>query len=87
MIDLVNGYVCHNCSDVELAKRNIDPAHPKDGSAGVDKPKAPSNIDRNQAVTFGGMLAQTAADTGLGQDPMQPGSIATRAGNALNIAV
>ena len=85
MIDLVNGYVCHNCSDVELAKRNIDPAHPKDGPAGVDKPKAPSNVDRNQAVTFGGTLAQTA--TGFGQDPMQATPTATRAGNALNIAV
>jgi hypothetical protein len=26
---LVNGYVCRNCADVELAKRGIDPAHPQ----------------------------------------------------------
>ncbi|MEZ4225716.1 MAG: hypothetical protein R3B13_32490 [Polyangiaceae bacterium] len=25
---LVNGYMCRNCADVELAKRGIDPAHP-----------------------------------------------------------
>lgn len=24
----VNGYACNNCSDVALAKQNIDPAHP-----------------------------------------------------------
>jgi len=26
---LVNGYVCRNCADVELAKRGLDPAHPQ----------------------------------------------------------
>ncbi len=26
---LVNGYYCRNCADVELAKRGMDPAHPK----------------------------------------------------------
>jgi hypothetical protein len=25
----VNGYLCRDCADVELAKRGIDPAHPK----------------------------------------------------------
>jgi len=32
---LVNGYVCRNCTDEELAKRGIDPAHPKDGPKGA----------------------------------------------------
>jgi len=29
-MQIVNGYVCRDCADVALAKRNIDPAHPKD---------------------------------------------------------
>jgi hypothetical protein len=30
---LVNGYVCRNCTDEELAKRGVDPLHPKSGNA------------------------------------------------------
>jgi hypothetical protein len=33
-MELVNGYYCRNCSDVELAKKNIDPAHPKQELSG-----------------------------------------------------
>lgn len=32
MISMVNGYVCRDCSDEVLAKRGIDPLHPKDGA-------------------------------------------------------
>jgi hypothetical protein len=28
-MNIVNGYFCRNCADVELAKRGIDPAHPQ----------------------------------------------------------
>ena len=35
-MEIVNGYVCRDCSDVALAKRNIDPAHPKDGPGQSD---------------------------------------------------
>jgi hypothetical protein len=35
----VNGYLCHNCTDVDYAKKNIDPNHPKDGPFGVNAPK------------------------------------------------
>jgi hypothetical protein len=27
----VNGFSCRNCTDVDNAKKNIDPAHPKSG--------------------------------------------------------
>lgn len=58
---LVNGYVCRNCADEELAKRGIDPAHPKrefSGSEvyvapprdstelGVNKPEATGDVGR-----------------------------------------
>lgn len=51
---LVNGYSCKNCSDVDLAKKHIDPQHPKSGPFDVDAARDPS---RETAVTFGGALA------------------------------
>ena len=54
-IELVNGYVCHNCTDVANAKRNIDPAHPKDGPFGAGKGVS---ADHGPAVTFGGSLSK-----------------------------
>jgi hypothetical protein len=38
-MDVVNGYVCKTCCDVELARRNIDPADPRDD---VHNPKSPN---------------------------------------------
>ena len=34
-MEVVNGYPCKNCTDVELAKKGIDPAKPKDGPEGA----------------------------------------------------
>lgn len=59
-MEIVNGYVCNNCTDVANAKRNIDPAHPKDGPNGVNAPEAQARNDapsRGDAVVFGGQLA------------------------------
>lgn len=59
----VNGFACKNCTDVDYAKKHIDPAHPKDGPFGVNAEEHragigdPAESDRNQAVTFGGRLA------------------------------
>ncbi len=72
-VEMVNGYVCRNCTDVDYAKKSIDPAHPKDGPNGVDAPdsrKSINNIvakeqtrsaDRGQAVVLGGQLANTSS--------------------------
>lgn len=38
-MQVVNGYVCHDCTEVDLARKGIDPAHPKDGPFGKDKPE------------------------------------------------
>lgn len=37
-MEVVNGYVCRNCTDVEVAKRGVDPAKPQ------DDPKSPSYV-------------------------------------------
>jgi hypothetical protein len=41
----VNGYLCKNCTDVSLAKRHIDPAHPNDGPFGADTARQASRAD------------------------------------------
>lgn len=51
-MEIINGYVCHNCTDTALAARYIDPAHPKDGPFGRDKPKDPND----PAVILAGLL-------------------------------
>lgn len=33
---MVNGYVCRNCADEELAKKGVDPAKPKQALAGSE---------------------------------------------------
>ena len=39
---LVNGYSCRNCTDVDNAKKNIDPAHPRSGPFGSTAETDPS---------------------------------------------
>ena len=86
----VNGYSCKNCTEVDEAKKHIDPAHPKDGPFGVDaknQPPSPSDPATETksngdtpAVTFGGALA------GLSQTPVagaQPSAAAQ--GQRLNL--
>lgn len=36
---IVNGFSCRNCSEVDKAKKNIDPAHPEAGPNGINDPK------------------------------------------------
>ena len=81
MIETVNGYVCHNCSDVALAKRDIDPAHPKDGPDGSNATQKTDATSRNTAVVFGGNLLTGAAPgvtpAGAATDPQQQARAAT----------
>ena len=52
----VNGYSCRNCTDVDYAKKGIDPAHPKSGPYGVN---AATDPDRKAgAVSLGGRLSE-----------------------------
>ena len=40
-IQFVNGFQCRNCTDIDYAKKHIDPAHPKDGPYGINAPNQP----------------------------------------------
>ncbi|MCP5432266.1 MAG: hypothetical protein H6923_03245 [Alphaproteobacteria bacterium] len=42
MVEIVNGYPCSNCTDVENAKKGIDPAHPKASKDAGAPPRASS---------------------------------------------
>jgi hypothetical protein len=48
-MEVVNGYVCRNCTDVDYAKKSIDPAHPKDGPNGVDAPASRQSANAQNA--------------------------------------
>ncbi len=37
----VNGFSCNNCTEVDEAKKHIDPAHPKDGPFGINAKHKP----------------------------------------------
>ena len=55
----VNGFTCKNCTDVDYAKKHIDPAHPKAGPYGVNAASDPTLANKPNAaatVTFGGAL-------------------------------
>jgi hypothetical protein len=57
---MVNGFSCKNCTDVDYAKKHIDPAHPKSGPYGIDAKDDPSvkQTAPSGAVTFGGNLSE-----------------------------
>lgn len=42
----VNGFVCRNCSDVDRAKRHIDPADPAAGPFGVNGSNKPGKANK-----------------------------------------
>ena len=69
-MEIVNGYVCNNCSDVELAKKGVDPARPKEQPAVEQQ----TPTERGPAVTFGGELAQTQGVENVRPAPYAPGA-------------
>lgn len=76
-MEIVNGYVCNTCCDVDLAKRGVDPAHPKDDpknpnydptKAKADKARADGKADHGPAFKLGGAL-QPRATSGVDGSP------------------
>jgi hypothetical protein len=75
MMNLVNGYVCANCTDVELAKRGVDPAHPQRGPEG-----AKSTDERKSAESQTSTSADDRAEEErLGKNrPLETGIVGTK---------
>ena len=86
-MEVVNGYACKTCTDVEYAKKGVDPAKPKDGPNGAyaaDRAKdterskdvaKPEAAERGPAVTFSGALANvTPPQDAAKSQPYKPGA-------------
>ncbi len=56
---MVNGFQCKNCTDVDYAKKHIDPAHPKSGPYGIDAKEDPTVKQTDS--TSGAGISMTAA--------------------------
>lgn len=54
-IEVINGFPCKTCTDVENAKKFIDPAHPDAGP--VNQGSSTQSVQRGPAVVLGGALA------------------------------
>ncbi|MEO5807493.1 hypothetical protein [Devosia sp.] len=65
----VNGFQCKNCTEVDMAKRHVDPAHPRSGPyqlnaaadptiSAAEKTKLDAKKAKTEdAVNFGGSLS------------------------------
>jgi len=62
---MVNGYVCRNCADEELAKKGLDPAHPKQAVAGSEVYVSTSDAARNRAGTSTVEASKRSAELGV----------------------
>lgn len=61
-MEVINGFVCKTCTDVENAKRFIDPARPEAGPVNRQSNEA---VQRGPAVVLGGALAGVEPTTAL----------------------
>jgi hypothetical protein len=48
----VNGFLCRNCTDVDNAKKHIDPAHPRSGPYGVNAATDPTTEAANGEIAM-----------------------------------
>jgi hypothetical protein len=58
---MVNGFSCKNCTDVEYAKKHIDPAHPKSGPYGIDAKDDPTVKQTDPASSATGTSVASSA--------------------------
>ncbi len=47
----VNGYSCRNCTDVDYAKKHIDPRHPQSGPYDINAASDPTRRGETKAAT------------------------------------
>lgn len=65
---MVNGFRCKNCTDVDYAKKHIDPAHPKSGPYGIDAKDDPT-VKQTDTASSGA----SASVTRVAKPPPPPG--------------
>ena len=78
---MVHGYVCRNCADEELAKKGLDPAHPKQAFAGNEAYVSASVAARNRGAGLAAVEAsRKSAELGVNRP-----TIAGDEGRKLNL--
>ena len=66
-MQIVKGFVCMNCTDVERAQKGIDPAHPDQPATvagprdGASETSSPAGTLTQNAVSFGGGCVNNTA--------------------------
>jgi len=62
----INGFQCRNCTDIDYAKKHIDPADPKDGPYGINAKdgKHADGVTPDPAVTLAPSLLSVRTDGG-----------------------
>lgn len=58
--ETINGFVCKDCTDIDYAKKHIDPAHPKNGPYDINKPKDDDKATADPAVLYAGAVTGPA---------------------------
>jgi hypothetical protein len=62
---MVNGYVCRNCADEELAKQGVDPSRPKQAVAGSEAYVSAADAARNRGWTSTVEASKKSAELGV----------------------
>ncbi|MEO6602376.1 MAG: hypothetical protein ABIQ16_21020 [Polyangiaceae bacterium] len=62
---MVNGYVCRNCADEELAKKGVDPAKPKQAIAGSEAYVSAADAARNRGQMSTVEASKKSAELGV----------------------
>lgn len=82
----VNGFSCRNCSEVDLAARHIDPAHPRSGPDDRDAASDPTRLGTDPVkLAATRAAAETARAHVVGYSPAgyRTAAVAPGAGFAL----
>jgi hypothetical protein len=81
---MVNGFLCKNCTDLDYAKKHIDPQHPRSGPYGIDAKDDPTVNQKTPsgAVTFAGNLSGLNANQASVTSRTISGPAGTSAGTA-----
>ena len=82
MMELVDGYVCRDGTDVALAKRGVDPVRPPDKAGGAVNARADAENDRKPGNPSDPSVAASRTPLGVNQ-PLADGP----RGTVLNLLI
>ena len=71
----INGFACKDCTDIDYAKKHIDPAHPKDGPYGINQPKDDDKVAKGPdepAVLYAGAVTGPGAIDPARREALKP---------------